>query len=69
MDRSHIPLLAEVLELYYTQDELMEMAAIFDVNFPEGAVGRFPRFNWLAVARQLVERIDHCDVVQNHVYS
>ena len=24
MDKSHIPVLAEVLELYYTHDELME---------------------------------------------
>jgi len=59
MDKSHIPILAEVLELYYTEDELMEMAAIFDVTFPEETVGRFPRFNWLRDARQLVEKIDH----------
>jgi hypothetical protein len=59
MEKTHIPLLAEVLELYYTEDGLRQMAAIFDVKLPEEPIGRFPRFNWLAVARQLVERIDH----------
>src|SRR5262249_53542140 len=59
MDKSQIPVLAEVLELYYTEEEMLEMAGIFDVTFPEETVGRFPRFNWLSVARQLVERIDH----------
>jgi hypothetical protein len=59
MDKSQIPVLAEVLELYYTEDELREMAAIFDVTLPEETIGRFPRFNWLAVARQLVEKVDH----------
>lgn len=59
MEKTHIPLLAEVLELYYTEDELIEMAAIFDVTFPAETVGRFPRFNWLGAARQLVEKIDH----------
>jgi len=59
VDKSHIPVLAEVLELYYSFDELMEMASIFDVNFPEEAIWRSGRFNWLAAARQLVERIDH----------
>jgi hypothetical protein len=60
MDKSHIPILAEVLELYYTHDEFMEMASIFDVTFSKGAIwGRTQTFNWLAAARQLVERIDH----------
>jgi hypothetical protein len=59
MEKIHIPLLAEVLELYYTEDELLEMAAIFDVTFSREVVGRYPRFNWLAVSRQLVEKLDH----------
>jgi hypothetical protein len=59
MDRSQIPLLAEVLELYYRYDELTEMASIFDVTFSNEAVWRNQRFNWLAAARQLVEQIDH----------
>jgi|SRR6185312_9718085 len=57
MDKSNIPVLSEVLELYYTQEELLEMAEIFDVTVPGEFYG--PRFNWLAVARQLVEKIDH----------
>jgi hypothetical protein len=59
MDKSHIPILAEVLELYYTYGELMEMAAIFDVTFSGDAFRTNQNFNWLAAARQLVERIDH----------
>jgi hypothetical protein len=59
MDKSHIPILAEVLELYYTYGELMEMAAIFDVTFSGDAFRTNQKFNWLAAARQLVERIDH----------
>ena len=59
MDKSHIPVLAEVLELYYTQDEFMEMAAIFDVPFSNSTRWITRDFNWLAAARQLVEQIDH----------
>jgi hypothetical protein len=59
MDKSHIPVLAEVLELYYTHDELMEMAAIFDVKFENSVVWKTRNFNWLGAARQLVEQIDH----------
>ena len=59
MDKSNIPILSEVLQLYYTEENILEMAAIFNVAFSEEAVGRFPRFEWLCVARQLVEQIDH----------
>jgi hypothetical protein len=59
MDKSHIPLLAEVLELYYTHDELIEMASIFDVTFPNSTVWKTQHFNWLGAARQLVEQLDH----------
>lgn len=59
MDKTNIPLLAEVLELYYTYDELMEMAEIFDVNFENSLVWKSQNFNWLGAARQLVEQIDH----------
>src|SRR5262249_37418073 len=51
-------LLAEVLELYYTHDELMEMAAIFDVTFSDSTVWKSGNFSWLGAARQFVERID-----------
>jgi hypothetical protein len=33
VDKTLIPLLAEVLELYYDYTELMELASIFDVAF------------------------------------
>jgi hypothetical protein len=59
MDRSHIPLLAEVLELYYSFDEFMEMASIFDVNLSEESIWKRGQFSWLAAARQLVEQIEH----------
>jgi len=59
MDKSNIPLLAEVLELYYSLDELMEMTSIFDVKFSDEILWRKGQFSWLAAARQLVERIDH----------
>jgi hypothetical protein len=59
MDKAHIPILAEVLELYYSFDEFMEMTSIFDVKFSEESMWRNQRFNWLAAARALVERIDH----------
>ncbi len=59
MDKSYIPPLAEVLELYYSYSELMEVASIFDVTFSEEAIWKGGQFSWLAAARQLVERIDH----------
>jgi hypothetical protein len=59
MDRSHIPPLAEVMELYYTYDEIAELASIFDVTLSQESIWKSGRFSWLAVARQLVERIDH----------
>ncbi len=45
MDKSNIPLLAEVLELYYTYDELMEMGAIFDVKFENSVVWKTSNFS------------------------
>jgi hypothetical protein len=59
MDRSHILLFAELLELYYSTDELVEMASIFEVEFDEAIIWKHGTFNWLGAARQLVERIDH----------
>jgi hypothetical protein len=59
MDKSYIPLLAEVLELYYSSDEFMELASIFDVSFSGEVVWKASRFSWLGAARQLVEQIDH----------
>src|SRR5947207_2370365 len=57
MDKSDIPILAEVLELYYSQDELMELASIFEVTLQD-RVDRVREFSWLAAARRLIERID-----------
>jgi hypothetical protein len=51
MDKSSIPLLAEVLELYYSYGELMEAASIFDVTLSEEYVWRMGQFSWLAAAR------------------
>jgi len=57
MDRSLIPVLAEVLELYYDYIELMELASIFEITWTfEIFAGS--QFRWLRVARQLVEQID-----------
>jgi hypothetical protein len=57
MDKSLIPVLAEVLELYYDYHELTELASIFEVNWT-GEIFAGNQFRWLPVARQLVERID-----------
>jgi hypothetical protein len=57
MDKSLIPVLAEVLELYYDYHELTELASIFEVNWT-GEIFAGSQFRWLPVARQLVEQID-----------
>jgi len=59
MDRACIPILSEVLGLYYTTAEFLELASIFEVSFPGEAIWRNTDVNWLAAARQLVEGIDH----------
>jgi hypothetical protein len=56
MNKALIPLLAEILELYYSQEELMELASVFDVTLPD--TRRTGKFNWLTIARQLIEQID-----------
>jgi hypothetical protein len=56
MDKSLIPALAEVLELYYDH-EITELASIFGVNWT-GEIFAGNQFRWLPVARQLVEQID-----------
>src|SRR5262245_59922900 len=55
MDKSLIPLLAEMLELYYDYHELTEMASIFDVSWT-GDIFAGNQFRWITVSRQLVER-------------
>jgi hypothetical protein len=57
MDKSLIPLLAEVLELYYDYHEITQLAEIFEVNWT-GDIFAGNQFRWLAVARQLIEQID-----------
>jgi hypothetical protein len=59
MDKSSIPILAEILELYYEPEEFTELASIFDVPFEHDVTWRGGRWSWLGVARQLVEKLDH----------
>jgi len=59
MERAQIPVFAEVLELYYTHDEIEEMASIFDVSLPLEVIWKGGTFNWLGAARHLVEKLDH----------
>src|SRR5205807_8054287 len=59
MNRSHIPVLAEVLEFYYTYPEIEELASIFDVTLPRETIWKNGGFSWLGVARQLIEQIDY----------
>ena len=59
MDKTCIPILSEVLELYYSSEELMELSSIFDVAFDHDVVWKGGHWNWLGIARQLIERLDH----------
>jgi hypothetical protein len=57
MEKSQIPPLSEMLKLYYSEGEMVEIASVFDVSLSDA--GRAEGLSWLAVARQLVERVDH----------
>jgi hypothetical protein len=46
MDKSLIPVVAEVLELYYDYHELTELASIFEVNWT-GEIFAGSQFRWL----------------------
>jgi hypothetical protein len=60
MHRSSIPTLADLLEYYYQFDDLMALAALFDVKFNEVHVFRTGGVVcWIEMARQMVERLDH----------
>src|SRR5260370_31273669 len=59
MDKTCIPVLSEVLELYYTSDEFIELAAIFDATFDNELLWKRGQWNWLGIARQLIEKLDH----------
>lgn len=54
MDRSDIPLLAEILETYFEFDEFGELASSFDV-----VIQWTGNRNWITPARQLVERLEY----------
>jgi len=52
MKRSHIPILAEVLDTYYTEAELLELAQVLDISLPLNEV------TGLGISRRLIERAD-----------
>lgn len=52
MDKTCIPILAEVIDSYYSEEEIGELAAIFDVNL------LITQRQGLAVARRLIEGLD-----------
>ncbi len=54
---SKVPILAELLQEYYEPGELREVANLFGVELPELWEGA-PKQQWLAAARQLVERLE-----------
>ena len=58
MQKTHIPMLADLLDAYHDFDEVVDMARILGVEFEdEGhALGRQA---WLSIARQLIEQLDH----------
>jgi hypothetical protein len=44
--------------MYYTPEEFGEIASIFDVAFDPGQPWRGRDWNWLGIARQLIEKLD-----------
>jgi len=59
VEKTCIPILSEILEMYYTPREFAELASIFDVAFDSSqASWREEEWNWLGIARQLVEKLD-----------
>jgi hypothetical protein len=54
MERTSIPILAEVLGVYYSSSEFTELAVTFDVPLEFQ-----PDWEWIRIARQLVEKLEH----------
>jgi hypothetical protein len=52
MDRGHIPKLAEVLDTYYKQEEVLELARLFEIQLEDSKVTS------LGIARRLIEGAD-----------
>jgi hypothetical protein len=52
MNRTSIPVLAELLGAYYSPEELRELALLFDVNIA------YDEMRWMGVARRIVEEIN-----------
>jgi hypothetical protein len=52
MNRAQIPELAEVLDTYYEQGEILELAKLFEIYLPE------PEVTALGIARRLIEHAD-----------
>jgi hypothetical protein len=59
MNRASIPILAGVLERYYSSDEFFELTAIFDISFAEDVAFRHRSINWLGISNQLVSQLEH----------
>ena len=59
MDKTYIPILSEVLEFYYTTEEFIDLASIFDITFDEEVQWKGGQWNWLGIARQLIEKLDY----------
>jgi hypothetical protein len=54
---SKVPILAELLQEYYEPGELQDIAKLFGIELPE-LWSSSTKQEWLAVARQLVERLE-----------
>lgn len=52
-----VPILAELLQEYYEPGELHDVAKLFDIELPE-LCSSSTKQEWLAVTRQLVERLE-----------
>ncbi len=52
MNKARIPILGEVLKTYYTEKELLELAAAFNIFFPPDEITA------LGFARRLIEEVD-----------
>lgn len=52
MKKSHIPVLAELLNTYYTETELLEVAELFDIPVPSEGITA------IGLSRRLIENVD-----------
>jgi hypothetical protein len=55
---SKVPILAELLQEYYEPGELQDVAKLFGIELPDLWASSTSK-EWLAVARQLVEQLEH----------